>query len=547
MNKISFYNGKLSNTFQISEDGIIYKYKSEYNKKNELINLRLQSISNLLPDNSKIEIKFDECYLLFAPKNLKCLKIRGLFLGKYVLDDMKNLTTIEYSKDSNNYIDDFKMNSKKNCNVNEIKILGNYALMEDYCLSYFDSLEIVEFGESTNLFYISKGAFKGCKNLKKIIIPDTCVIIKEGAFKDCTGLKSVEFRKKKGKSSKDLYLKIIEKEAFFNCKSLSTFHVPPTIEQIHDKVFMSCNNLEIFEFGSNSLCMKSIGECAFKNCSSLKSFNIPESCVSVGKSAFMNCTNLEIISVKGTCFSNIQYRTFYNCSSLKRFNTQVSSNYDNFFVGYQSFMNCISLKEFIIDLINSKEEGRENDESIRRSCMKKEIHSKAFCNCKSLEKIHIFIDNLQIINIDAFDDCDSLQTIEINSNNSMPLFVKKMSNLSFISEKIIVKIYNEGKENRSIKLKEIINPKITRKRCYKEHFSHLNTSFLSDEKRNEDDNDETIDQKKKTRKRFITDDMICLYTQKKEIFENYRLYSFPSLNNKGISIGIRYGKSIFDI
>lgn len=514
-------------------------------------------------DNSEIDIKFNNLKLVFAPKDLELLVISGFLLGKYVLDDMKNLTTIEYERFSNNYVDDFKMNSKKNCNVKEIKILGRFALMEDYCLSNFDSLEIVEFGEYTKIFYISKYAFKGCKKLAKIIIPDTCIIIKEGAFKDCIGLKSVEFREIRTRSNKDQYLKIIEKEAFYNCKSLSTFYAPPTIDQIQDKAFMNCINLKNFISGFNlhhynikdkNSCIASIGECAFKNCSSLKSFKIPESCVSVGKSAFMNCTNLETILIKGKSFSNIQYRTFYNCTSLKKFIIKVNYYFENFFIGYQSFMNCISLKEFIIDYLpkNSKiEEIEKNDELFKNCCRKNEIQFKAFFNCKSLEKVRLFIGNLQQISADAFSDCNSLQTLEVNTNYQLPLFIKKLNHNSFVNvnEMFKIKIFNNMKEIKSLNLKEINKTKITRRRYYKEHFSHLNTSFLTDEIRNEEEEEEqeTNDQEKKARKRFVNDDFLYLYTSKKEVFTNYKFYNFSSLNHKKITIGERPKKSIFDI
>ena len=63
---------------------------------------------------------------------------------------------------------------------------------------------------------IGTGAFRGCRNLQKVIIPDSVMHIMEGAFRDCSGLTSVEI----GKG-----IRQIDKGAFQGCKSLKEVHI----------------------------------------------------------------------------------------------------------------------------------------------------------------------------------------------------------------------------------------------------------------------------------------------------------------------------------
>ncbi len=133
----------------------------------------------------------------------------------------------------------------------------------------------------------------------------------------------------------------ISAEAFKNCKSLEKISIPETILSIGDKAFDGCKLIEyntyengnyygndtnpyvyycgpIKEASSYTLhpSTKCIGYKAFYNQKKLKSITIPEGMRSIGESAFQECTSLtEITLPDGIC--HIGEASFKNCTSLK--------------------------------------------------------------------------------------------------------------------------------------------------------------------------------------------------------------------------------------
>lgn len=136
-------------------------------------------------------------------------------------------------------------------------------------------------------------------------------------------------------------VEIISAEAFKNCKSLETISIPETILSIGENAFKGCKLIEyntyengnyygntsnpyvyycgpIKEASSYTLhpSTKCIGYKAFYKQKTLKAITIPEGMHSISESAFEECTSLtEIYLPDGIC--NIGEAAFYNCTSLK--------------------------------------------------------------------------------------------------------------------------------------------------------------------------------------------------------------------------------------
>lgn len=74
---------------------------------------------------------------IWSLKNLACLKIHEdcFSICNSILDDMKNLITIEYMKGSTNLILNFPyynhLYNKKFNKIKSIKIMGDYSYMEE--------------------------------------------------------------------------------------------------------------------------------------------------------------------------------------------------------------------------------------------------------------------------------------------------------------------------------------------------------------------------------------------------------------------------------
>jgi hypothetical protein len=89
----------------------------------------------------------------------------------------------------------------------------------------------------------------------------------------------------------------IGKNAFFDCKSLTSITLPDSIKSIGFGAFMSCESLSKITLPDN---VKSIESNAFYRCKSLTEITLPNSVKSLGYYIFGNCFSLETISYNGT-------------------------------------------------------------------------------------------------------------------------------------------------------------------------------------------------------------------------------------------------------
>lgn len=89
----------------------------------------------------------------------------------------------------------------------------------------------------------------------------------------------------------------IGKNAFFDCKSLTSITLPDSIKSIVFGAFMSCESLSKITLPNS---IKSIEGYAFYRCESLTEITIPNSVKSLGYEVFENCISLEAITYNGT-------------------------------------------------------------------------------------------------------------------------------------------------------------------------------------------------------------------------------------------------------
>ena len=89
----------------------------------------------------------------------------------------------------------------------------------------------------------------------------------------------------------------IGKNAFFDCKSLTSITLPDSIKSIGFGAFMYCESLTSITIPDS---VKVIANMAFYHCSSLTEITLPNSVKSLGYNAFSNCISLEAITYNGT-------------------------------------------------------------------------------------------------------------------------------------------------------------------------------------------------------------------------------------------------------
>ena len=106
---------------------------------------------------------------------------------------------------------------------------------------------------------IASAAFRFCKGLISIDIPNSVTSIAFEAFRDCTGLTSIDIPDS---------VKSIGDYAFYRCTGLTSIDIPDSVKSIGDDAFAYCSGLTSVTIGNG---VESIGMYAFRGCTGLTS------------------------------------------------------------------------------------------------------------------------------------------------------------------------------------------------------------------------------------------------------------------------------------
>jgi len=163
------------------------------------------------------------------------------------------------------------------------KMIGDYAF--DGCRN----LEEIVLPET--LAGIGSFAFKNCSALERIVLPRTVASIPSQAFARCTKLAAVEGSE---------HLREIGIDAFTGCSSLRFFDASTAVS-IGDRAFSGCRALERIELGP---ALRSIGHYAFRSCASLREIAIPDGVTQLGTNVFSGCRDIDVRAGESTICSH---------------------------------------------------------------------------------------------------------------------------------------------------------------------------------------------------------------------------------------------------
>ena len=121
---------------------------------------------------------------------------------------------------------------------------------------------------------IGRDAFRYCKEITSVMIPEGVTHIDIHAFDQCYGLKSVRLPSS---------LKVISFAAFGGCTGLGSVVIPEGVTRIEMDAFNGCRSLKNVVIPDS---MTRIGERAFLGCQELTSVTIPAKVTSIGDGAF---------------------------------------------------------------------------------------------------------------------------------------------------------------------------------------------------------------------------------------------------------------------
>ena len=128
-------------------------------------------------------------------------------------------------------------------------------------------------------------AFWNCKSLTSVHIPDSVTSIGKGAFWGCESLTSIHIPDS---------VTNIEEYAFYHCTSLTSVHIPDSVTTIRKMAFWECTSLTSVHIPDS---VTTIGNGAFSECESLTSVHIPDSVTSIRNRDFWGCESLTSIII----------------------------------------------------------------------------------------------------------------------------------------------------------------------------------------------------------------------------------------------------------
>ena len=185
--------------------------------------------------------------------------------------------------------------------------------------TYENGKGIIKF--NGNITSIGDDAFRGCKALTSINIPNSVTSIGSYAFLNCSALIRVDITDLEAWckiSFDDSYANPLcyADNLYLNGELLENVVIPESITELKDYVFYNADCIKSVTIHNK---VTSIGNMAFADCHALKSVTIGNSVTEIRERAFQYCRALESVTI-GNSVTEIGERAFDNCSALKRVN-----------------------------------------------------------------------------------------------------------------------------------------------------------------------------------------------------------------------------------
>lgn len=263
--------------------------------------------------------------------------------------------------------------------LTSVKLPDSVKYIEKSAFSGCENLESINI--PNGIIKFNKSVFSGCKNLKSIDIPGTVTCIDDSAFSECISLKSVKI---------PLSTVMIGDNAFFGCSGLTSVTIPENVEIIGYSCFSGCTGLTSMEIPDG---VSKINNKAFFGCTSLTTVKIPDSVTYIGDSAFSGCTALKTLNIPAGVTEIGEYA--FKDTKWLEYQQELQKNH------------LVTVNGLLID--GSKASGavkiQEGTEIIKKG---------AFRNCKDITSVDI-PESVKIIEQEAFNECSNLTDIKNSS------------------------------------------------------------------------------------------------------------------------------------
>ena len=220
---------------------------------------------------------------------------------------------------------------------------------------------------SEGITSIGQAAFRDCKNLTYVSMPDSITRIEPVSFYGCSSLSTIRLSNN---------LTTIEYFAFYDCESLTSIIIPDKVKTIEYYAFGMCNRLSSLSIpasvttiendafrGTDGLTKLSVDPSnksymsdsygvlfskdkteliRYPSYNSRKSYIIPSSVTTIRNGAFENCSFLVNVQIPNSV-TNIDSNAFNNCDKISSIIIPDSVTD----IGYEVFSNCDCLNSII--------------------------------------------------------------------------------------------------------------------------------------------------------------------------------------------------------
>ena len=287
-------------------------------------------------------------------------------------------------------------------------------------------LVIPETYEGKSVTSIKSQAFKNCRFITEIFVPNTIQSIGLGAFSGCNVLEKITLpiigAKNYSPSDTNQYgLGYIFGTAYFDygiktsqqyyssegTYRTQTFYIPSSLKEvvitsltrIPYGAFYGCSNITTVTFSDT---ITEIGAYAFYHCDGFETLNISGNITSIGEYAYARCNSLETLNI-GNNVTTIGNYAFYDCNSL--INVNIGNNVTT--IGNGAFSYCNSLKSITIPACVTTIQdfafmGCNNLFTVIAYCEASTFEEKAFLNCyKYIELYSLSVTNPIVQEYDA--------------------------------------------------------------------------------------------------------------------------------------------------
>ena len=217
-------------------------------------------------------------------------------------DGSKGLNSVEIPQT----VKEIGMFAFQNCaKITSVVIPDEVKELESFAFGYCVNLRDVIIGASVD--NIDGSAFSGCTSLQSFVVSkDNNTYTAEGGIlysKDLTALVRCPLALYSDEMILGDEVRVIESNAFQNCKNIKKFKLPEGLKEIGSSAFDKCTMEAIAVPNS----VEKIGMFAFQNCTNLKNFSIPNATEEIPTFMLAYCDSLEYLYIHNSVKSIDSY------------------------------------------------------------------------------------------------------------------------------------------------------------------------------------------------------------------------------------------------